>query len=344
MNLSRRQTLKGLLMAGAATLLPIPALSNWKNPYYGANEFLFDFSKSFDHEILSRMSPNPWLKLIQTDYWDAKAEETLKCVTFSQFVPNTLGPVTEPNWSGKSFHSIDLSMTALESGSFPLYPFESNRSLKARAQPVIASLANSTEFLLSEKTRSDFDNVCRHEETPALTKDFLIDQYSYLVHIGGSDSRWLKTDHGVPIFPLVTSEETAKRLGKVYGFEIFVDSHPVRTDVSGKRLWEYKRIPTEHGYKLELNGSYFNAPQEDSFIVHPEAVKQLCLPTLSEQRKPTNENAFQKVVYAGSWRWCNIRHQTDNPKGDHGFFRGIFNLACEPLYTDFGVRIRHGRT
>lgn len=211
-------------------------------------------------------------------------------------------------------------------------------------------------------------------KTPAvMTNELLVDAYSNLVHIGATDSPLLMKADGSPLFSLFTSLEASRNLKRasgirddyryndrlvgeltkifsnygalsmpVDGFQHLIDPTPPRWQYSGGwvRVWPYVRVATDKGYKLIKNDAYRTAAWEDTFIFHPEVFKALFPKSITTAGEGTS---FQPVQYRGDWKWLNIAHRSDNPDNTMGFWRGVFTMASEPLYSDFGYRIRHAR-
>ena len=212
-------------------------------------------------------------------------------------------------------------------------------------------------------------------KTPAvMTDDFLRDAYSNLVHIGATDSPLLLKADGAPVFSLFTSLEQSRslkvasgtrddfrwnpnlvgELTKIFssygsmsapqsGFQHLIDPTPPRWEYTGGawvRVWPYTQVAGDNGVILQKNAAYRTAAWEDSFIFHPEVIKMLYPNSITSAGEGTS---FQPVNYRGEWKWQNILHRTENPDGTIGKFRGVFTMGTEPLFADFGYRIRHAR-
>jgi len=93
------------------------------------------------------------------------------------------------------------------------------------------------------------------------------------------------------------------------------------------------------GYDI-LNTSYDTAPYELSFIVVPKVMKVL---TLDYMTTLGNGSNFEKQNTIGDFRWVNEYDKDTNPDKTFGFFRGIMELAAQPLQTEFGWAIMHRR-
>ena len=103
---------------------------------------------------------------------------------------------------------------------------------------------------------------------------------------------------------------------------------------------DYNPSGSTAGRKNFLNGTVDFAASDIPFVFHPEVIKMLYPNSIASVGEGTS---FQPVTYRGEWHWQNILHATDNPDGTIGKFRGIFTMGTEPLFADFGYRIRHAR-
>ena len=207
-----------------------------------------------------------------------------------------------------------------------------------------------------------------------MSDELLRDIYSDLVHIGATESPLLLKADGSPLFSLFTSMEQSRllkvasgtredyrwnpqlvgELTKIYsaygsmsapqsGYQHLVDATPPRwqwTNSAWVRVWPYTRVAGDNGYVLVKNDAYRTAAWEDSFVFHPEVIKMLYPTSITTEGEGTS---FQPVSYRGEWKWQNILHKDDNPDGTIGKFRGIFTMGAEPMFSDFGYRIRHSR-
>lgn len=94
------------------------------------------------------------------------------------------------------------------------------------------------------------------------------------------------------------------------------------------------------GNRWVLNSAYETALYEDAVVFCREACE-------FQVPKPlTNPGAgikFDPVSYMGDFRWSNILHETDNPDGTIGRFRGVFQCATKPLQPDVATVVRFRR-
>lgn len=210
-----------------------------------------------------------------------------------------------------------------------------------------------------------------------LTNEFLIDKYDTLTFNGAGNSDLLLKADGAPIFPFFSSGQISRRLkiesgirddirwnkdmvgelfkaysalgavsAPVHGFQHVIDPTPPRWQWSNSawvRVWPYRRVAGDTGYVLEENPNYRTAAWQDSFIFHPEVFKVLFPNSIGDAG---GGMSFQPVQYRGEWKFKNeINLDTAsaayNPDGTLGFFRAIFSSASEPLFTNYGYRIRH---
>ena len=210
-----------------------------------------------------------------------------------------------------------------------------------------------------------------------LTNDFLIDRYDALTFFGAGNSDLLMRMDGQPILPFITSGIISRRLkvesgfrddirwnkdmvgelfkaysalgatsAPVHGFQHIIDPTPPRWQYSGGawvRVWPYRRVAGDTGYVLEENPNYRTAAWQDSYVFHPEVFKMLFPSSIGDAG---GGMSFQPVQYRGEWKFKNevnldSSSSAYNPDGTLGFFRAIFSSASEPLFTNYGYRIRH---
>ena len=84
------------------------------------------------------------------------------------------------------------------------------------------------------------------------------------------------------------------------------------------------------------NASYYTAPYEMYFILHPAVMKRL---TLEYPTGLGSGSSFDPAAKIGDFKWVNEYHRDANPDKTIGFFRGIMEFAAEPLSTEFGWAI-----
>lgn len=90
------------------------------------------------------------------------------------------------------------------------------------------------------------------------------------------------------------------------------------------------------------NTSYHTAPYEMSFIIHPEVFEQLTRSPMSSIGSGTSFST-DPATSIGDFKFVNIPHETYNPDGTFGFYRGIMEFASKPMKTAFGWAIMHRR-
>lgn len=266
---------------------------------------------------------------------------------------------------------VAKQMSALKKGLADSTKF----TLVERARSEFARVATNQLLVTSTGVVEGTTMPSGSGKSPAnITDELMRDVYSNLVTIGAAESPLLLKADGAPVFSFFTSLEQSRilkvasgtrddfrwnpslvgELTKIFsaygsmsapqsGFQHLVDPTPPRWQYTGGawvRVWPYVRVAGDNGYILQKNDAYRTAAWEDSFVFHPEVIKMLYPNSIASVGEGTS---FQPVTYRGEWHWQNILHATDNPDGTIGKFRGIFTMGTEPLFADFGYRIRHAR-
>ena len=134
------------------------------------------------------------------------------------------------------------------------------------------------------------------------------------------------------------------------GWFYLVDMFPRRFNVtetapsSGVYQWTeiLPFIPQEatNGRKFVLNSEYELADVEEAYVYVREAMEfQVPKPITA----PGGGTSFTVQNYMGDFRWMNILHETDNPDGTIGRFRGVLSCATKPVAPDLATVIRFRR-
>jgi hypothetical protein len=127
------------------------------------------------------------------------------------------------------------------------------------------------------------------------------------------------------------------------GWFYLVDMFPRRFNiVSGAYVEVLPFIPQEttNGRKFVLNSAYEVADIEEAYIYVREALEfQVPKPITS----PGGGTSFTAQNYMGDFRWMNIPHETDNPDGTIGRFRGVLSCATKPVAPDLATVLRFRR-
>jgi hypothetical protein len=88
------------------------------------------------------------------------------------------------------------------------------------------------------------------------------------------------------------------------------------------------------------NSSYELATIEAAYVINSEVMEsQIPSPNVSGPGV-----SFNPVDYKGKFSWKNIPHETLNPDGTIGFFRGVIATASKPIKTEFGYVVLFKRT
>ena len=139
--------------------------------------------------------------------------------------------------------------------------------------------------------------------------------------------------------------------GKVGNFVTRVDAFPLRFNrVSAnrfQRVLPYKNISATNGLKDEWNTDYENAQYQFSRIHHRMGVK-----LLTKTLRPISPDMpFMNRSLAGEWRFAMDNLGADcngvpiaNYRRNKGFFYADFDMAAEPLHTEWIETIFHLRT
>lgn len=211
--------------------------------------------------------------------------------------------------------------------------------------------------------------------TAHLSQGVLDDAYLDIMREGGEEPFAFDSATGAPVFTLVTSAETSRKIirdnadlrqdirfawqgeknlmptllslgvgRKSYGGYVhMIDPFPPRYTFYGgayHQVEPFIESSTTKGNKWELNPAYKNAPFEESFIWHQETYRSLAVNNLTN---PAPGFSFNPVNYMGDFRWVNEYHRTCNPDRTIGFFRAVFADASQPGHPQLGYAIIHAR-
>jgi hypothetical protein len=336
-------------------------------------------------------------------YWTDVGSANLGSTTENNCTPPT---IVVKQGTGKVL--FNLQHMALESERFCatdlLSAFDGPRQFAA----IKKNMSDNTRWVLTEKFRRDFTYWCDNKtvvnntgnpvsttsggaqtgsdtfnitgnviKTGALinggvlTQGLLQDWY-YKLCLNGAGDGALVRDNNAPVFQLVCSMETSRRLKvetnyrddfrwssradellqqiglttpPILGFQHVIDVTPPRWNISGAGgTWTkvepyYIVAGGNTGFILKENPAYLTATHEDSFIFHKDVMKE----TFPGSVGNTNGTGFAPLNYRGDWGWRNIPSETANPDGQIGYFRGVFMLGAMPEFTNYGVVIRHAR-
>jgi hypothetical protein len=127
------------------------------------------------------------------------------------------------------------------------------------------------------------------------------------------------------------------------GWFYLVDMFPRRFNITSAAFVEVMPfVPQEttNGRKFALNALYEVADIEEAYVYVREALEfQVPKPITS----PGGGTSFTTQNYMGDFRWMNILHETDNPDGTFGRFRGVMSCAVKPVAPDLATVIRFRR-
>lgn len=127
------------------------------------------------------------------------------------------------------------------------------------------------------------------------------------------------------------------------GFYHMIDDFPRRwnlTDGAWVEVAPYVSSAATYGNKWEVNPLYQTATHEDTIIFVPTVYTCLVPQPITT---PGGNTSFEPQKYMGTWGWRNIQDQVTNPDKTWGYFRGVFQMASEPVSPQFGYVIRHLR-
>lgn len=129
------------------------------------------------------------------------------------------------------------------------------------------------------------------------------------------------------------------------GWFYLVDMFPRRFNINTDGTAYVEVLPfvpaeTTNGRKFVLNSAYEVADIEEAYVYVREAVEfQVPKPITS----PGGGTSFTAQNYMGDFRWMNILHETDNPDGTIGRFRGVMSCASKPVAPDLATVLRFRR-
>lgn len=127
------------------------------------------------------------------------------------------------------------------------------------------------------------------------------------------------------------------------GWYHLMDMFPKRhniVDDAWSEVAPFVEEDTTSGKRWVLNALYESASYEDAAVFVREACDfQVPKPLTA----PGGGVKFDPVSYMGEFRWSNILHETENPDGTIGRFRGVFQCAAKPLQPDVATVIRFRR-
>lgn len=133
------------------------------------------------------------------------------------------------------------------------------------------------------------------------------------------------------------------------GWYFLVDMFPRRFDITQigtTGVYEYTErlpfIPVEstNGRKFVLNSLYELADIEEAYVYVREAIE---FQVPKQLTSPGGGVSYTAQNYMGDYRWLNIPHETNNPDGTIGFFRGLLSVAAKPVAPDLATVIRFRR-
>tara|TARA_R110000772_G_scaffold2190_2_gene7559 strand:- start:648 stop:2024 length:1377 start_codon:yes stop_codon:yes gene_type:complete len=115
------------------------------------------------------------------------------------------------------------------------------------------------------------------------------------------------------------------------GFYHLVDDLAPRFTISSGLLTRVLPYITTGGIVTD-NAAYEIAPIEAAFVLHSEVMES----QIPNPFSGSNGVTFDACDYKGKFNWLNIAHETKNPDGTTGFFRGVLASASKPIKTEFG--------
>jgi len=135
------------------------------------------------------------------------------------------------------------------------------------------------------------------------------------------------------------------------GWFYLVDMFPRRFNVtevpaSSPTAYQWTEIlpfapeETTNGRRFVLNSEYEIADVEEAYVFVREALEFQVPKAITA---PGGGTAFSTLNYMGDFRWLNIPHETTNPDGTIGFFRGVMSVAAKPQAPDLATVFRFRR-
>lgn len=127
------------------------------------------------------------------------------------------------------------------------------------------------------------------------------------------------------------------------GWFYLVDMFPRRFNITSGAFAEVMPFVSEettNGRRFILNSNYELADIEEAYIYVREALEFQVPKAITT---PGGGTSFTAQNYMGDFRWLNIPHETTNPDGTIGFFRGVMSVATKPVAPDLATVIRFRR-
>lgn len=129
------------------------------------------------------------------------------------------------------------------------------------------------------------------------------------------------------------------------GWFYLVDMFPRRFNINTggtnyDEVLPFIPVETTNGRKFVLNSAYEVADIEEAYVYVREAVEFQVPKAITS---PGGGTSFTAQNYMGDFRWMNILHETDNPDGTIGRFRGVMSCASKPVAPDLATVLRFRR-
>lgn len=367
------------------------------------NEFLQKHGSVLSQEIDRRILPkSPWLRLPAKKAWPEEMSHTMRTVMWERSLPNSItswSDINTPDGTGNPcLPSVDivefnqtvrltnLQTKAIESPRFCVSDLRVDWKRDQQMSLVTETLSEVTSYYWIDRNRDGYVAACNNKvvfdaaltttaeaagdsfaasmPTSYLTNGILDYFYAFLLREGASEFA-LTHNGGQPIFGLICSVETSRRLVKgndavredfrqssrrdellkalgyshtYNGYLHMIDATPRRFDfVTG--AWVRRDPWVLVGNKWEQNPEYINAEVEDTIIWVDDVYRSYVPMSTSSVGKAK----FNAQNYVGEYKFLNIPHETENPDGTIGFFRGVLANGFQTRHSEFGVTIRHLR-
>jgi hypothetical protein len=243
------------------------------------------------------------------------------------------------------------------------------------ANIVVCKAANSTTISSGKEGVQSWDVDLDGDPTANISNKILDSLYFRLVRAGAGTNAYGR-ENARPVFGLVLSSEASYQLVTEAGmldnyrynnskvseliaplgiershkgyyhliddlaprFEADTDTDGGGPDTADGTLNRVHPYTATNGV-ISLNAAYETATFEAAYLLHQDVMESQIPDPVTGGSGVT----FDPVNYRGKFAWKNIPHETTNPDGTNGFFRGVLASASKPIRTEFGYVILFNR-
>ena len=372
------------------------------------NDFLTREAGRIGPQIYKERAPStPWLAMIKKDKFPSGMGNVISSMTWERTfntgltwsdvnvntgTGNSCNPTPATIEFAQTLQTYNLQQAAVQSPDFCVNDLRTSFELGEQVKSIYETLKEDTVQSWIYRNRDEYirlaDNkvildsagadlstqlivgttFAAQDSTSGLTNGVLEHFHTIMTQDGAGVNPSGMQD-GVPVYTLLTSRETSRKLIREDGFrddyrysdlnsELLKPlgvkrSHNGFAHVIDNQLprynWNgtsYDAVPfwiteaTTNGTRSVVNPAYHTAEYEDSIIFHEDVY--YCL-TPEVITSPGGYQKYDPVNYMGDFVWLNIKDRDINPRGDNGFFHGKYMAASKPNKTKWGYVIRHKR-